>query len=213
MRDLVIVGIGGVGRALKAFVADVNGVEERWRLRGFVDDDENATGKRIGGLPVMGPVSWLQRRSNVDVLLGLGDPCTRRHVAQGLKSFPGLSFPALVHPQAYVAADVPIGAGVIIYPGACIDPDVCIGNFVLVNKNATVGHDTVLGDFTTLAPGASVGGAVQAGEGVSIGIGAACRQGLQLGDWSVVGAGAGVVHDVRPGATVVGVPAREIKEK
>jgi len=210
MRDLVIVGIGGVGRALKAFVEDANRDGEHWRLLGFVDDAAEAIGKTISGLPVLGPVDWLQTRNNIDVLLGLGDSKTRRSVAEKLRKNSGLFFPSFIHRMAYIPPKVPIGTGVIVYPGACIDPDTRLGHFVLVNKNVTIGHDTIVGDYATIAPGASIGGDVRMAEGVSVGIGANCKQGIGLGAWSVVGAGAAVTSDVKPASTVVGVPAKEI---
>jgi len=210
MRDLVIVGIGGIGRALKVFVEDMNQIDTRWRLLGFVDDAVEARGKTISDLPVLGPVAWLDKRNDMDVLLGLGAPRTRKAVVSAIWKNSGLTFPALVHPKAYMPNSVPMGMGVIVFPGACIDPDTQLDNFVLVNKNVTLGHDTVLGDYVSIAPGASIGGAVRMEEGVNIGIGACCKQGLNLGAWSTVGAGAAVITDIKPGATVVGVPAREI---
>ena len=38
-------------------------------------------------------------------------------------------------------------------------------------------------------------------------------QGVEIGEWSVVGAGAVVVGDVPAGVTVVGVPAKILKER
>ena len=47
------------------------------------------------------------------------------------------------------------------------------------------------------------------GDGVYIGAGARVLGDIDVGDGATVGANAVVVHDVRPGATVVGIPARE----
>jgi serine O-acetyltransferase len=47
------------------------------------------------------------------------------------------------------------------------------------------------------------------GDGVFIGAGARVLGGISLGDGAVVGANAVVIDDVPPGATVVGVPARQ----
>jgi serine O-acetyltransferase len=48
------------------------------------------------------------------------------------------------------------------------------------------------------------------GTGAFIGAGARVLGGITLGDGCLVGANAVVVHDVEPGATVVGIPARPV---
>lgn len=204
-RDLVIVGLGGVGRALRTFVNDVDRQGKRWRFLGFVDDAGES--RRQSGF--LGPIDWLSGK-DLDVLVGLGLPATRRRVVERLQRDAGLRFPALVHPRAYVPDTVPVGRGTIVYPGACIDPDTALGDFVLMNQNATLGHDSVLLDYATLAPGVSIGGTVTVGSGANVGIGASCIQGLTLGAWCTIGASAAVIRDVVDGDTVVGVPATSI---
>lgn len=51
------------------------------------------------------------------------------------------------------------------------------------------------------------------GDGVFVGAGARILGGIHLGDGCSVGAGAVVVDDVPAGATVVGVPARPVRER
>lgn len=50
-------------------------------------------------------------------------------------------------------------------------------------------------------------------DGVFVGAGARVLGGVQVGDGASIGANAVVVHDVEPGTTVVGVPARPITER
>jgi serine O-acetyltransferase len=49
------------------------------------------------------------------------------------------------------------------------------------------------------------------GDNVFIGAGARVLGGITLGDDAKVGANAVVLHDVAPGDTVVGIPARSIR--
>jgi acetyltransferase-like isoleucine patch superfamily enzyme len=51
------------------------------------------------------------------------------------------------------------------------------------------------------------------GESVWIGTGAVILKGVTVGDGATVGANAVVTHDVAPGATVAGVPARPIQNR
>ena len=208
-RDVVIVGVGGVGRALREFIEDVNWGTARWQFRGFLDDAIETQGNNVDGYPVLGPIEWLRER-DVDVLVGLGAPESRRLVAEEVRQYDGPAFPSLVHPCAHLAASVSMGDGCIVYPGTCINTSAKLGAFVLVNMNAAIGHDVVLHNYSTLAPGACIGGAVSVGEGADVGIGASCKQGLSLGAHCRVGAGAAVIREVEAGQTVAGVPAKPI---
>jgi serine O-acetyltransferase len=51
------------------------------------------------------------------------------------------------------------------------------------------------------------------GDHVFIGAGARILGAIQVGDGAAIGANAVVIHDVRPGATVVGIPARELGQR
>jgi hypothetical protein len=79
MLDLVIIGTGGVGRALKHFVDELNRLELRWRLRGFIDDS-SATTQQTGGLPTLGPLEWLAGKTDCHAFLGIGEPIPRRKI-------------------------------------------------------------------------------------------------------------------------------------
>ena len=50
-------------------------------------------------------------------------------------------------------------------------------------------------------------------EGVLVGTGAQVLQYVTVGEGATVGAGAVVTKDVPPGATVVGIPAKELARK
>jgi acetyltransferase-like isoleucine patch superfamily enzyme len=80
-----------------------------------------------------------------------------------------------------------------------------------VQYNATVGHDAVLHDRVTVYPGANVSGSVTLEDDVSVGSNAVVLQGRTVGRGAFVGAGAVVTRDVRPGAVVVGSPARPLQ--
>ena len=68
----------------------------------------------------------------------------------------------------------------------------------------------MLDDFATLAPAVALAGGVRVEHGAELGIGARVAPRLCIGHGAMVGSGAVVIRDVAPGATVAGVPAREL---
>ncbi len=143
------------------------------------------------------------------VALGIGDNAARWQAAQRLAGT--LSAP-VVHPTAWCSSAVSIGAGTVLLPRAVVHPRASIGRGVIVNTGAIVEHDCQVGDGAHLSPGAILTGGVQVGALAWVGAGAVVLPGRSIGRGAVVGAGAVVVHDVAEGVTVVGNPAKRVKE-
>lgn len=119
---------------------------------------------------------------------------------------------SIIHPQAIVAATSVVGAGSFLAAGAILAPRSRVGEGVIVNHRAIVDHDVLVGEFSHIAPGAVLGGGVKVGIGVIVGAGATVMPAVTIGDGATIGAGAVVLVDVSAGATVVGVPGREIRK-
>lgn len=88
----------------------------------------------------------------------------------------------------------------IIYKG------VKIGNLV------HIAHNVIVGENTMVAPKASIGGSVKIGKRCFIGAGVTIRDGVIIGDKAFIGMGSVVTKNIKPGITVYGNPAREIKK-
>ena len=109
-----------------------------------------------------------------------------------------------------IQRDVVVGRRVRIQSHTFICSGVRIGDDVFVGHNVTFTNDrhpsaeAARTGAWTLEPTI-----VEAR--VSIGSGAVILCGLTIGAGARIGAGAVVIHDVAPGAVVVGVPARELR--
>ena len=143
-----------------------------------------------------------------EAIISIGSCEIRKKVVESLKVNKYLTS---VHPSAAVSPRATIDEGTVVMQGAIVQSCAKIGKHCIVNTGASVDHDCEIGDFVHVAPHATVLGGVKVGEGSWIGAGAVVKQYIAIGKNCMIGAGAVVLHDVPDGATVVGVPGKEIK--
>src|SRR6187402_3141367 len=83
MQDIVIVGVGGLGREIAEWIEDINEVAPTFRVLGFLDDDASKHGSNRHDLPVLGGLDWLTERSRtVATVVGVGNPAPKRRVVE-----------------------------------------------------------------------------------------------------------------------------------
>jgi len=202
----VIFGCGGFGREL------LNPAIQMGALAG--DLSEVVFASDFVDTPVIEtPVISPDDLSLSDVMvIALGDPATRRSVAQRFSHIPA---GRLVAPSAIIGPDVELGEGAILCDYTMITASARIGRHFHSNIYSYVAHDCVIGDFVTFAPRVCCNGRVHIEDGAYIGTGVVIREGTPdkptvIGAGAVVGAGSVVIKDVPPGMTVVGIPAKPI---
>lgn len=216
-RPIVIVGAGGHGREVLQLIRDIDatGAAPGWDCLGFLVDaaylaQAPAT---VGGLPVLGDLSWLAARPEVAVAVAIGAPAARRRMVRHIQAQGAHAFPVLVHPRAWIGANVTLGEGTLVCAGAMLTVDIRVGAHVHLNVASTLAHDDVLEDFVTLSPGVHLAGNVVLGQGAELGTGCAVIPRCTVGAWSVLGAGAVVTGAIEADCTAVGAPARVVKRR
>jgi sugar O-acyltransferase (sialic acid O-acetyltransferase NeuD family) len=212
--DLYIVGAGGHGRELHAYVSNL--LAKGWNgcLRGYLDDGL-APGV-YGRLNVLGPVAEFAAPTPSCYITAFGDNALRRRMVLKIESLFGedsFSPWTLADPLAHAGEDVEVGAGTCLAPGSVVTARTSIGRHCILNVRSSVSHDCTIGDFVNINPAATICGWVNVGEGAYVGAGAVVKDRVTIGPWSIIGAGAVVVRDIPPNATAVGVPARVIKTR
>lgn len=107
--------------------------------------------------------------------------------------------------------------GVEIHPGAKIGSNLFIdhGMGVVIGETASIGNNVTIYHGVTLGGTSQEKGVrhPQVGNNVVIGSGAQLLGPITIGDGAKIGSNSVVVKDVEPGATMVGIPAREAKNK
>lgn len=212
LKQLMIVGAGGLGREVLNLIKQQNKIAPEFEPIGFVDSHTQY--KFIHTYPVLGDDTWAlqQLDKSVFFVLAIGNPTVKKKIAQQYE-LAGFRAATLIHPSVQISEYVNIGQGSIVCGGSILTTDIQIGKYCLLNLHTTIGHDTIIEDYVSISPGTNISGNVHIEEGVEIGTGAAILPGIKLGKYCFLGAGAVATKDLDSQKTYVGVPAKELKPK
>ena len=212
MKDLIIVGTGGVGRETAQIVEEINKVKREWNILGFIDDNKNLIGKLVNGYRVIGNriyLNYLERK--VYVVIAIANYLVKKELVEFLTN-KNIKYATIIHPSVKIGETVKIGEGSIVYPGVIMTVNIDVGNHVIISPKCGIGHDTIIEDYVTLLWNVNVSGNETIRQGATLGSGSTIIQGLEIGKGSFVGAGAVVIRDIEENKTAVGVPSRYIGE-
>ena len=210
MRNLVIIGAGGFGREMFAAAREAIGFGERFRIKGFVDDNPHALDGFRDYPPIIGSTESYRMESDDVFVTALGNVETRKRCAEIVESRNG-KFISIIHRTASLGPNVTVGDGSFIAHNVVLTADIKVGRHACIFHGSVIGHDTTLGDYSHVYSLVSIGGGVSVGERASIFPGARVVPRVAIGDGSTVGIGSVVVRSVKSGVTVFGVPAQRLE--
>jgi sugar O-acyltransferase (sialic acid O-acetyltransferase NeuD family) len=208
LKDIVILGAGGLGREIVALVEACNAQRKEWNILGFLDPNPDLAGSEVNGYRVLGNDEW-QPDDSVWFVCGIGDPRVRFRTVKKF-SARGSRFASLIHPDVAIPKSVRIGAGTVVMAGTRFTVDAKIGDHVTVYVNCSITHDVEIADFCMVAPGCNLSGGVVLEEGAQLGTGVSVLPRRRIGPWATIGAGSVVNRDIPGSSTAVGVPCRPI---
>ena len=185
-----------------------------YRVVGFLDDERALWGRSLGDIPVVGgcdALPDLHQQGVEGIAFAVGDNRARERVLDQARRA-GLTPITAIHPRAVVAGGVQLGLGIWIAAGVIVNPGAIIGDGAVLNTGATVDHDCRIGAYANVSPGCHLSGRTVIGRYAFLGTGAITLPDVVVGEEATVGAGAVVLTAVAPGTTVVGVPARVVRQ-
>lgn len=210
MRDLYVVGSGGLGRGLVDALIYDNGdhITEEFNNIYFVDD--NTTGEYINGIKVRFNIEELLNITDKCLVINaLGEPRIREKIQEKLNTNPHLEFPNYIDSDVKLYGNVSIGKGNIISRGVVFSTNINVGDFNLIHYNSTIGHDISMKNYNCIYPLVSLSGYTKLGNCNMVGTGSSSLPESTLGDYVRVGANALISGSYNSNTTVIGSPAIE----
>lgn len=208
MSRLLILGAGGHGKV----VAEAAETMNKWNEISFLDSAFPDLSKCLSW-QIIGDLSSISTHadSETSFLVAFGDN-KKRYCQLGLLKEEQLPIATIIHNSAVISKSAIVQDGTVILAGSIINAKANIGLGCIINTSSTVDHDCELGNAVHLSPGVNLGGSVRIGKCSWLGVGSSVINNISIGDNVTVGAGSVVVSDIEFNQTVVGVPAKPIKQ-
>ena len=212
-----IYGASGCGRSLMPVARQQLARESDASEIVFIDDALESVAE-VNAHRAMNYLAFLnETASEKYVQIAIANSHVREKIAQRLK-MDGIQLWSIIADHVVLMDQIELAEGSALSPFVTIGSNVKIGKCFQANLYSYVEHDCVIGDFVTFAPGVKCNGNIHIHDHAYIGAGALIKQGtpdqpLVIGKGAIIGMGAVVTKSVPAGVTVVGNPARIVKQK
>lgn len=143
---LLIFGSGAHARKV-FYYADRLGYD----VVGFIDESSRAISP-ILGLKMFPPASPQLLGSGASIFVAVGQRVVRKRIMEQYISL-GWNLPTIIHPSAWVAPDVKLGAGVLVAAGAVVETASAIGQGAIIDIGAIVDHNCCIPEYSHIKPG------------------------------------------------------------
>ena len=220
-KKIVLIGAGGFGREVASIIEVLNNVEKKnnrepkYELLGFLDDgSQYHEGIMVNGYPWLGGHNWIvDHKNDIVCTCCIANPKVKKKIQEELTE-KGVTFETIIAYGGfgYIGPFTEIGPGCVFYGGVTIAVNCKIGAGVVMNQMVNVGHDVTIGDYTAIMPFTGISGECKVGSEVNIGGHAFIIPGRKVGDGATIAAGSIVFTNVKAGTTVLGNPARRMRE-
>lgn len=212
MKNIAIIGAGGLGREVYCIIQSINQIEPTWNVIGFYDDVKPIGTKNEYSVIIGGVNSINDYKDDLAVVIAIANGQILERIISQITN-PNIYFPNIIASDVvfYDKSTVAMGVGNIIGIGSIISCNFNIGNFNIFSCGVTVGHDLKMGSYNAITNRCSISGNVEIGDRTFWGSTSMVLPLKQVISDTIIGAGAIVVNDIVNCGTYVGNPARKIK--
>lgn len=208
MKNLIIIGAGGMGRTYYSNALQCKGYGTTFIIKGFIDDNLNALDRYPNYPPIIDQITEYTPEDGDVFVCSIGGvkrkDCIDKIISKGGE------FIELIHKDAKLLTNVKLGKGNFIGAYTIIGNDVSIGNYNMIQSFTVIGHDAIIGDYNRIDSHVTCVGGIKIQDEVTIHTGAVINHNVTLEHNSKIGANSFVIRKVKEGETVLGVPAKRI---
>jgi sugar O-acyltransferase (sialic acid O-acetyltransferase NeuD family) len=208
MKNLIIIGAGGMGRTVYDNALESVGYGETFVVKGFIDDDLQALDGFPNYPPVIDTIRDYQPQPD-DVFVSSIGGAARRLCMEEIISRGG-EFMELIHQTARILTNAKLGKGNFVGAYTVIGNDAVVGDYNMIQAYTVIGHDARIGSWNRIDTHVTcVGGTVVEDE-VNIHTSAVINHKVVVESGAHVGALSFVIRNVKAGSTVMGIPAKKL---
>ena len=148
MKELIIIGAGGMGRTLYCNAMESIGYGEVFRIKGFLDDNAEALAGYEGYPPILGTIKDYQPCPEDVFASSLGGSARRPCIEEIIRR--GGEFLELIHKTARIYQNVKLGKGNFIGAYSVLGNDAVVGDYNMIQSYTVIGHDVRIGNWNRL---------------------------------------------------------------
>lgn len=208
MKNLIIIGAGGMGRTVYSNALESVGYGEKFTVKGFIDDNLEALDTFPNYPPIISTIGDYQPEEDDVFVSSIGGaarrPCMEEIISRGGE------FMELIHQTARILTNAKLGKGNFVGAYSVIGNDVVIGDYNMIQSYTVIGHDSKIGSWNRIDTHVTCVGGIVIEDEVNIHTSAIISHNVKVESGAHVGALSFVIRKVKAGTTVMGIPAKKL---
>lgn len=208
MKQLIIIGAGGMGRTFYDMARESIGYGESYTIKGFIDDNLAALDGFENYPTMLGKICDYQPSADEVFVCSIGGAARRKCMEEIIAR--GGVFLTMIHKTARLGTNVEVGEGTIVGAFTTIGADAKVGKYNLIQSYSVIGHDSRIGDFNRIDTHVTLVGGTIVEDETDIHTSAMISHHVTVESNSRVAACSFVIRRVQSGTTVMGNPAKRL---